>query len=171
MILDPRLTFKEDFNLIITKFLRASAALAALLCWKTSLNLNMKILLFTSCLRTIRTYGALTWTSVCATRHNILPNRVLWMIIAAPWFVSNVQIDQDLNIPTLTEDATVLASGTLERVARSKNPIIRHLEELNHDRPLPRVRTRRNLEADDWASVKTCHHSSDDSFRASGSPT
>lgn len=43
----PRLMFRKHFNEVISKFLRAGAALSVLLCWKISLSLNIKLLLFT----------------------------------------------------------------------------------------------------------------------------
>lgn len=86
VILYPRLTFRERFNEVISKFIRARAAVAPLLCCKAHLGWKLK-------------YWSL---------HRF----------SATWFLSGIQIHQDLNIPTLTENTRALAEGTSERAAR-----------------------------------------------------
>lgn len=44
----------------------------------------------------------------------------------------------------------------MERAARLENPLIWYLEDLDTDRPLPRVRTGRVLEADDKIAKGRC---------------
>lgn len=151
MVLDTRLTFNNHISMVVSKYLRARWALAPLICPKSALSLKIKLLIYAVFLRPILTYGALTWSSAAPTqlkRLNVGQNRVLRTIVAVPWFVTNEQIHRDLAIPTLCEYALALARGTFDRVARSENPLVRHLGELDPDRPPPRVHTRGILEAD-----------------------
>lgn len=68
------------------------------------------------------------------------------MITRAPWFVTNAQIHKDLEVPVFSDYTLALARRTFERASRSENPLIQHLDELNPDRPPPRVAMRRVLE-------------------------
>lgn len=83
--LDTKLIFRH-FSNVISEFLRTRSALYPLLYHKSSLRLNIKLLVYPAFLRPI-----LTWSRASISQikpHNTLPNRVLRMIVRAPWFLS-----------------------------------------------------------------------------------
>lgn len=69
-------------------------------------------------LRPILTHGELTWSTASVSqiqRLNVLQNRVLGMIVAAPWFMSNAQIHCDLEFLARGEYAIAIERATFHR--------------------------------------------------------
>lgn len=120
-----------------------------LLCSKISLSLKIKILIQTV-FRPILTYGALTQSSASMyqiKRLNTLQNRMLRMIVGAPWFMSTTQIPREpwqshVSMNMLLHWPEELSKGLLGRRTNTQE----HFGELNQDKPPLSVSIRRILE-------------------------
>jgi hypothetical protein len=72
----------------------------------SKLSLENKILLYKTIIKPIWTYGAEIWG--CASKSNISiikksQSKILRMIANAPWYVPNITLHEDLNVPLLKE--------------------------------------------------------------------
>lgn len=105
-----------------------------------------KLLIYTSFLRPLLRYAALCWNSAAkshVSRLGVLQNKALRTIIDAPWFLRNSRIHEDLGVKPLVTHLHHLAEAAWRRASTSNHPIVRHLIELDPDRPPPRIRVRR----------------------------
>lgn len=128
MHLDRRLTWKKH---IWTKRLQLGIKFRKMywLIGKNSkLSLENKILLYKSILRPIWTYGIQLWGSAAKSNLEILQrfqNKVLRIILDAPWFVPNSVIHNDLNISSIEEETTRFSNKYRDR-------LLNHPNELTH---------------------------------------
>lgn len=145
LTVDSGLTFKSHINNIKTKFNISRIVTLPLTCRSSPLDIANKLLIYKLFLRPILTYAALSWCTAARTHINtleILQNKFLRMITNSPWFVRNVQLRRDLNIPSFKEFLINLSKSAWARAERSENPLIRTVVE-PQDRPPPRVAVRR----------------------------
>jgi hypothetical protein len=72
----------------------------------SKLSLENKILLYKTIIKPIWTYGVEIWG--CGSKSNISiiqrsRSKILRMIANAPWYVSNISLHEDLNVPLVKE--------------------------------------------------------------------
>jgi hypothetical protein len=80
---------------------------------KSQLSLSNKLLLYKTILKPIWTYGIELWGTASISNIEILErfqSKALGMIVDAPWYVPNTLIRRDLQIPSVKEEITALAS-------------------------------------------------------------
>lgn len=132
--LDKSLTWKAHILAVKQKALISRRQLYPLLSSSSSLDLRTKRLLYTTILRPIITYGAAVWATASKTHFKTietLQSKTLRIITGAPWYIRNVALRRDLQLPTLEDRIVSLASKTLLTAASHHNPLLR--EALNYD--------------------------------------
>jgi hypothetical protein len=112
----------------------------------SKLSLENKILLYETIINPIWTYGVEIWG--CASKSNISiiqksQSKILRMIANAPWYVPNVTLHEDLNVPLVKE--VIKQRSTIYH-----NKIEGHVNELIQPLPQPhnQRRLKRNWPAD-----------------------
>lgn len=105
--LDRRLTWRKH---IFTKRKALGLQLRKLF-WlisrKSKLSLENKLLIYKCILKPIWSYGAELWGTAAKSNIEIIQrfqSKTLRMITNAPWYVTNIQLHRDLEIPTVKQD-------------------------------------------------------------------
>lgn len=120
--LDKELNFKKHFQETKRKANGILHKLYPLLCRKRKVSLINKILLYKQLVRPILTYGIEIWSMTDEKSYNILQiiqNKILRMATDAPYYISNEQLHNELEIETLYELANKFVLNT-----QSDNPLI-----------------------------------------------
>jgi hypothetical protein len=105
--LDSKLTCRDH---IFTKRKQLGLTLTKmnwLLCRRSHLSLLNKLLLYKSILKPIWTYGIQLWGTASLSNIEILEHfqsKALHLIADAPWFVPNIYIRRDLQLPSIKEE-------------------------------------------------------------------
>ncbi|KAG5669722.1 hypothetical protein PVAND_000017 [Polypedilum vanderplanki] len=103
--IDKRLTFKQHIDSVITKANLAIRMLYPLICRKSKLHVENKLLIYKLAIRPILTYGYPAFHGFIADTHTrklqTLQNRSLKMILDRPWWESTQQIHADTNLPLI----------------------------------------------------------------------
>ena len=102
--LDRRLTWSSHIRAKKTQCNIKARKLYWLLGRASQLRLENKILIYKVILKPVWTYGIQLWATASVSNIEILQrfqNKILRMIVNAPWYVSNQTIQRDLNIRTV----------------------------------------------------------------------
>jgi hypothetical protein len=105
---------------------------------KSKLSTNNKLLIYKVILKPIWTYGIQLWGTTSNSNIEILErfqSKVLWLIVDAPWYVSNSVIRKDLQIPTVKEEISRFSSHYDVRISVHPNELIASLTEPPYDWP------------------------------------
>jgi hypothetical protein len=95
-------------------------------------SINNKLLIYKVILTPIWTYGIKFWGTIYNSNIEILErfqSKILRLIVAAPWYVSNSVIRKDLQIPTVKEEISRFNSHYNVRNSVHPNEIIASLTE------------------------------------------
>jgi hypothetical protein len=99
---------------------------------KSKLSTNNKLLIYKAVLKPIWTYGIQLWGTTSNSNIEILErfqSKVLWLIVDAPWYVSNSVTRKDLRIPTVKEEISCFSSLYAVRLRAHTNELIATLTE------------------------------------------
>lgn len=104
--IDNKLTWKHHIQKKRDQMKMRLSQLYWLLRRKSKLSVNNKLLIYTAIIRPIWTYGIQLWG--VAKKSNIAiiqrqQSKILRLIINAEWYIPNLDIHRDLNIPTVDE--------------------------------------------------------------------
>lgn len=131
VILDSKLSFGENIDMVREKAIRCGRALFPLLNRKSKLNIKNKELLYKSCIRPIMTYACQVWYKKTAKCHikklQIIQNKNLKIIHNLNWRHPTASLHSRYGHEIIE---AVMRSQTLsfeERCRRSKYDIIRNL--------------------------------------------
>ena len=83
-------------------------------CRKSELSLANKIVLYKTILKPIWTYGIPLWGSASHSNIEILQriqNKVLKMIVNAPWYIPNKLLHTNLQMPTVRGEITKFSTN------------------------------------------------------------
>lgn len=108
-------------------------ALYPLLNRRSKLPTRIKILIYKTFVRSVITYRAPTWITMCATRKKILQsceNKIFRIITNAPWFVRNTVISRDLNQESNITFINKLAKNHFTKMLTHNNLLIRRTNTL-----------------------------------------
>jgi hypothetical protein len=105
----------------------------------SKLSLENKILLYKTIIKPICTYGAEIWG--CASKSNISiiqrsQSTILRMIANAPWYVSNITLHEDLNVPLVKEVIKQRSTRYHSKTEGHVNVLIQLLLEPHNERRL-----------------------------------
>jgi len=97
---------------------------------KSKLQLRYKLLLYKTILKPIWTYGIQLWGRAAKSNIKILQreqNLSLRFITGAPWYVTNINIHRDLNMPMVAEEVRNYSTRYSKRVEEHVNPLAANL--------------------------------------------
>jgi hypothetical protein len=101
-------------------------------------SLSNKLLLYKTILKPIWTYGIQLWGTASTSKIEILErfqSKALRMIVDAPWYVPNILIRRDLQIPSVKEEISRYSSHYSARLtAHPKDTLLTLLETPEHRR-------------------------------------
>jgi hypothetical protein len=141
--LDRRLTWKKH---IFTKRKQLGIKLSSmnwLIGRKSKLSTENKLLLYKAILKPIWTYGIQLWGTAANSNLEILQrfqNKVLRQIVNAPYYVSNLIIQNDLQIPSIKDEIQNYSQKYRERLATHPNELATALMENTLQRRLSRCK-------------------------------
>ncbi len=119
LLLDKRLTFNKHVEYIINKVNIVVKCMYSLLHRKSALNIKNKLLLYKVGIRPILTYGAPVFSKAAKThlqKIQITQNKILKMILNAPWRTKTTKIHQQSNVPLIHEFLTKLTKKFEEKM-------------------------------------------------------
>jgi len=58
----------------------------------------------------------------------VLPSKCLLLVTCAPWYLSNRQIHEDLDVPLFADHIRSLSASFNSRLADVENPLVRQLD-------------------------------------------
>lgn len=137
--LDKSLTWKSHITYVKQKANRARRYLYPLLSSTSSLSLRTKRRLYLTILRPIITYGSVVWATAAKTHLKSLESlqsKTLRIITNSPWYIRNISLRRDLEIPPLEDRIKTLAKKTLCSAIIHPNPLLR--QAMNYDPTLIR---------------------------------
>jgi hypothetical protein len=108
---------------------------------KSKLSTSNKLLIYKTILKPIWTYGIQLWGTAYISNIGILEcfqSKALCMIVDAPWYVPNMVIQRDLQIPTIKEEICHYSSQYSARLSAHPNDLTVNLTELSDNRQLRR---------------------------------
>ncbi|GBL89240.1 RNA-directed DNA polymerase from mobile element jockey [Araneus ventricosus] len=106
LIIDNKLTFRQHISYLKEKFWAKIYLCLPLIGRNSSLSLENKLILFKQVLRPILTYAAPIWGLAAPSNRKkvqTLQNKLLRIIVNAPWFIRNSVIHSDLQIESIED--------------------------------------------------------------------
>lgn len=132
MHMDRRLTWKKH---IFTKRKQLGLKLRQMY-WligrQSQLTMESKLLLYKAIIKPVWTYGIQLWGTASNSNLEILQrfqNKVLRTIVNAPWYVPNIVISRDLQIPSIKEEIKRFSEKYSARTEVHPNVLARNLFE------------------------------------------
>ncbi|XP_017784814.1 PREDICTED: RNA-directed DNA polymerase from mobile element jockey-like [Nicrophorus vespilloides] len=96
--------------------------------WRSRLNIPSKLAIYKSIIRSGMTYASPAWGHAARThlyKLQVIQNKTLRTIYNAPWFIRNVQLHREANIPFLSEFMKKSAEKAFARAEIHPNPLLR----------------------------------------------
>lgn len=124
---DENINFKAHVDKTIDKYRMKFRHMYPLICKKSSLTLNSKILLFKMILRPLITYAAPIWATTAKTNIKklaLLQNKLLRMATGAPWYISTSNLQQELRTESLIKFIEKSAKNFFITVDQHPNSLI-----------------------------------------------
>lgn len=132
--LDKKLTFKKHIEETRAKANKITGYLYPLLCNKSKLNEQNKILLYKQIIRPTMTYASVIWhnaNSKITQQLTRKQNIILRQILQAPWYITNAQIHRETAMITLTEHIENISTKFYDKVKQHSNEEIRKATQNN----------------------------------------
>lgn len=123
--LDKRLIWKKHIKTKRKALDIQLSKLSFLFNKRSRVSLQNKILIYKCILKPIWTYGIQLWGTASSSNLEILQrfqSKALRKIAGAPWFVTNAQIHNDFEIPTIQQEIRKQLVAYQERIQRHPNP-------------------------------------------------
>lgn len=137
MILDPRLTFKLNALNNVKKTKKAISILFPLLKKHNSLDIKTKLIIFKLYLLPILTYACPAWSNLAKCHVNklqIQQNKILRMVLSAPFSTRITELHSKLNVPYLHEKIETLTLKFYNNLNNNvTNPLIKKLGKYTRD--------------------------------------
>jgi hypothetical protein len=108
---------------------------------KSKLSTGNKLIIYKTILKPIWTYGIQLWGAASTSNIEILErfqSKALRTIMDAPWYVLNMVVRRDLQIPTVKEEIRHYSTQYSARLSGHPNDLIVNLIELPDNRRLRR---------------------------------
>jgi hypothetical protein len=104
--------------------------LGPLLNSKSDLSVRNGVLLYKQLIRRMMDYVFSAWSSAARThvwRLQVLQSKCLRLATGIPWYVSNRQIHEDLNVPLFADHIKAMSASLDSRLADVGNRLVRQL--------------------------------------------
>lgn len=101
-----------------------------LLAKSSKLSLNNKILIYKTILKPIWTYGIQLWGSAAVSNIAVIErfqSKTLRLITNAPWYITNKQLQHDLQIPSLQDEIKRFSTNYIARLNIHCNPLAQNI--------------------------------------------
>lgn len=128
--IDRKLTWRHHIDCKKQELLLKYNSLYWLLGRNSRLSLDNKLLIYKAILKPIWTYGLQLWGSASDSNINIIQrqqNKILRTIARVPWYITNNEVHEHLEIRTTKEEIRSLAAKYKERLAHHPNELARQL--------------------------------------------
>lgn len=147
MYLDRRLTWKKHLFVKRKQLGLKLRNMYWLLGRKSQLSIENKVLVYKSILKPVWTYGVQLWGSASNSNIEILErfqSKVLRMISDAPWYVPNIVIASDLQVPSVKDEIKRFYKSYTQRLSTHPNQLAKRLS----NQPLVTRRLKRHIPGD-----------------------
>ncbi|GFU68215.1 RNA-directed DNA polymerase from mobile element jockey [Trichonephila clavipes] len=128
--LDKTLTFRQHITEIRTKFKNVTHKYYSLICRKSNLSRRNKLLIYTLILKPLLTYAAPVWGHAARTNINLLEssqNLIIRQILDAHWYMRNVDLRRNFNIPTIRQTIRKISTNFFKTVDEHDCPSIQDI--------------------------------------------
>ncbi|GFW16687.1 probable RNA-directed DNA polymerase from transposon X-element [Trichonephila clavipes] len=128
--LDKTLTFRQHITQIRTKFKNVTHKYYSLICRKSNLSRRNKLLIYTLILKPLLTYAAPVWGHAARTNINLLEssqNLIIRQILDAHWYMRNVDLRRNFNIPTIRQTIRKISINFFNTVDEHDCPSIQDI--------------------------------------------
>jgi hypothetical protein len=125
-----RLTWSSHINQVRKKASQRLGVLGSLLNRRSRLSVKNSVLLYRQLIRPMMDYACPIWRSAarCHIRKLQVPqSKCLRIAAAAPWYISNRQIHEDLGVPFFANHIRALTASFDSKLADVGNPLVREL--------------------------------------------
>ncbi|GFU77390.1 RNA-directed DNA polymerase from mobile element jockey [Trichonephila clavipes] len=128
--LDKTPTFRQHITQIRTKFKNVTHKYYSLICRKSNLSRRNKLLIYTLILKPLLTYAAPVWGHAARTNINLLEssqNLIIRQILDAHWYMRNVDLRRNFNIPTIRQTIRKISTNFFKTVDEHDCPSIQDI--------------------------------------------
>lgn len=129
--MDKTLTFAQHTSKTIEKIQKYIEVLYPLVCRRSRMNRDNKLLLCKSVFQSIITYGCPVWSNMASTHLNklqIQQNKCLKMICDLPFWYSTNELHLMTKIRQVKDVVDSTALKFFERCSQSENPLVSQLQ-------------------------------------------
>jgi hypothetical protein len=140
--LDTQLNWSAHVNQVGKKAVQRLEVLGPLLYRRRGLPDRKGVLLYKQLIRPMMDYTCPIWRSAARThvrKLQVLQSKCLRIATYAPWYVSNRQIHEDLEIPLFSDHIRALTESFDSKLLHAGNPFVRQLERHLCDQGLTEV--------------------------------
>jgi hypothetical protein len=130
VILDTRMTWSPHFVQVRKKAAQKLGLLGCRLHRRSGLSITNRVLLYKQLIRPMMDYACPIWRSTSCShvrKLQVLQSKCLHIAIGAPWYVSNVQIHEDLEVPFFAEHIRDQTESYNSKLAGVGNPLFQQL--------------------------------------------
>ncbi|GBM79854.1 RNA-directed DNA polymerase from mobile element jockey [Araneus ventricosus] len=123
LIIDNKLTSRQHISYLKEKFYLCLPLIGR----RSSLSLQNELILFKQVLRSILTYAAPIWDlqpHPIGKKVQILQNKLLRIIVNAPWFIRNSVIYSDLKIESMDDHIQKLSRKLFTEILSHSNSLV-----------------------------------------------
>jgi hypothetical protein len=114
VILDTRITWSPHIVQVKKKADQRVCMLSSLLHWRSGLSIRNGVLLYKQLIRPMMVYACPIWRSAACShlrKLHFIQCKCLRIATGAPWYMSNVQIHEDLGVPFFAEHIRALTES------------------------------------------------------------
>jgi hypothetical protein len=127
---DTQLTWSAQVNQVGKKAAQRLGVIGPLLNRRSGLSVGNCVLFCKQLIRPMMDYACPIWRSAArshARKLQVLQSKCLRIATNAPWYVTNWQTHEDLEIPIFTDHIGALTESFDSKLADAGNPLVRHL--------------------------------------------
>jgi hypothetical protein len=129
--LDKRLTWSPHIVQVRKRTAQRMGMQGPLLNRKSDLSARNGVLLYKQLIRPMMDYACPAWRSAVRShvrRLQVLQSKCLHLAPGATWYVSNMQIHEDLGVPLFADHIRALTASFDSKLADVGNPLVRQLD-------------------------------------------
>jgi hypothetical protein len=130
VILDTRMTWSPHIVQVKKKAAQRLGLLGPLLHRRSGLSIRNRVLLYKQLIRPMMDYACPIWRSAACShprKLQVIQSKCLRIATGAPWYMSNVQINEDLRVPFFAEHIRAVTESYDSKLAGVGNPSVQQL--------------------------------------------
>lgn len=132
--LDTRLTWSQHINQKLNQCYSRLIQLYPIMNRKSHLRIDCSLLLYKSLLRPLATYACPVWGNTSKTNFRKLQtfqNKILRIIVNAPWYIRNQQLHEELKIPTVEAHIQALTRNFFKNINKCRSTAVYDIGQKN----------------------------------------